>query len=461
MSYHHRYKPRDFVFAQRLLSLRKRTALTQEAVALHVGVTEKAIRNWEGGSNYPSEANLRKLIELYLQKNVFAPGHEQDEACLLWEQLHERTPHRIGLFDEPWFAALLQEWQASSHARPLAPFRALEAERPGGWSEVLDVSMLYGRTGELAELERWLLTDRCRLVAVLGMGGMGKTALTVKLVRQMAPHFDCVLWHSLHNAPSHEELLLDWLPAMSEQRSTQLPQDIDQALALVIGLLQQRRCLLVLDNLETLFQGGVFERRYREGYEAYGMLIRRVAESMHRSCLVLACREKIPDLGIFTGKQAPVRVLRLGGLALPASQQMLQDKGIFGDQEAWSELVQRYAGNPLALKIVAETVHEVFGGDIAAFLAEGITTFQEIQQLLSQQFERLSGLEQALMYWLAIERELIVLEALSEELWRPVKKSQVMEAMYSLHSRSLVERGAQGAAFTLQPDVLEYVTERL
>ncbi len=93
MSDHHRYKRRDFDFARLLVTLRRRANLTQEDVALHLRISEKAIRNWEGGSNYPSEVNLRKLIELYLQKNVFAPGHEQDEACLLWEQLHERTPH--------------------------------------------------------------------------------------------------------------------------------------------------------------------------------------------------------------------------------------------------------------------------------------------------------------------------------------------------------------------------------
>src|SRR2546429_7415742 len=61
MSYH-RYKPRDFRFAQLLVTLRKRAKLTQEEVALRMAVTVRAIGNWEGGSNYPSELNLRKLI---------------------------------------------------------------------------------------------------------------------------------------------------------------------------------------------------------------------------------------------------------------------------------------------------------------------------------------------------------------------------------------------------------------
>ena len=102
MSYYHGYKQRDFHFAQLLVTLRKRASLTQEEVALRVGVTERAIGNWEGGSNYPTESNLQKLIELYLDKNAFEPGHEQDEARALWNQLHESVPRRVSSFDEQW-----------------------------------------------------------------------------------------------------------------------------------------------------------------------------------------------------------------------------------------------------------------------------------------------------------------------------------------------------------------------
>ena len=99
MGDHHRYRPRDFAFAQLLVTLRKKAALTQEAVALRMGVGEKTIRNWEGGINYPSEVNLQKLIELYLDQDVFAPGREPDEARELWEQLRESSHRRIAGFD--------------------------------------------------------------------------------------------------------------------------------------------------------------------------------------------------------------------------------------------------------------------------------------------------------------------------------------------------------------------------
>ena len=487
----HSYKARNFPFAERLLKLRERAGWTQQEVARQMHVATRSIRNWEGGSYYPTDGHLKMLIELYFAQNVFPPEREQEEVRALWHAFQTSTRRYDRGFDEQWFAALLNEREARSagqrqqaersHPQPGSPEQPLSEALPAltpaddsfprfpaqraprsGLRSAPDVSSFYGRTDEVAELEHWLLVDQCRLVAVLGMGGIGKTALAAKLVRQVAPHFACVLWRSLHNAPSLQDVLDEWLPLLSgRQDNTYAPHEVDQRLSFLIELLQERRCLLVLDNLETLFQEGAPGGRYREGYEAYGDLIREVARTTHPSCLLLTCREKFPDLGELHGRRAPVRAFRLGSLDLPASRQLLQDKDLFGEQGAFRDLVQRYAGNPLALKIVGETVYELFGGNIAAFLARNATTFHEIRQLLTQQFERLSGLEQGLMYWLAISRELTELGALEKDLQPPPRRAnEAMEAMQSLYSRSLVERGEHGA-FTLQPVVLEYVTERL
>ncbi|MEM7133031.1 MAG: hypothetical protein AAF702_42410 [Chloroflexota bacterium] len=54
------------------------------------------------------------------------------------------------------------------------------------WGNAPDVSLFYGRQAELASLSSWLVADRCRLVAILGMGEQGKTALVAKLVHEIA-----------------------------------------------------------------------------------------------------------------------------------------------------------------------------------------------------------------------------------------------------------------------------------
>ena len=124
----------------------------------------------------------------------------------------------------------------------------------------------------------------------------------------------------------------------------------------------------MLDNVETLLQARSFEGRYRGGYEGYSLLIQRVAEMAHQSCLLLTSREMLSELEPLEGTQSPVRALKVFGLGWTESQQMLKDKDLFGAPEAWDGLVRHYAGKPLALKLAAATVREVFGGNIAAFL---------------------------------------------------------------------------------------------
>src|SRR2546422_3725182 len=60
------------------------------------------------------------------------------------------------------------------------------------WTGALDVSSFRGREVELAVLSRWLLQERSRMVAVLGMGGIGKSALVSMVGHQFAKHFDAV-----------------------------------------------------------------------------------------------------------------------------------------------------------------------------------------------------------------------------------------------------------------------------
>jgi WD40 repeat protein len=363
------------------------------------------------------------------------------------------------------FMALNLELEQSDYTKPdsddLAKQESILTPQYIDLRETVDVSIFYGRTPELALLEQWVINERCRVVALLGMGGMGKTSLATKLVHQIQERFEYVIWRSLYNAPPLFELLANLIQFCSNANLAEadLPNCVDGRISQLIECFQEYRCLVILDNAETILQGGTIAGCYREGYEDYGQLIRRVGEVVHPSCLILTSREKPKDVASLEGQSLPVRSLRLGGLLAVDGQKIFELKGFSGSDSELREVIERYAGNALALKIVATTIQDVFEGNISEFLKQDTCVFGDIRELLEQQFLRLSELEKDIMYWLAINREPVSLSQLREDIVSPIIPQKLVEALESLVRRALVEKTAP--LFTVQPVVMEYVTNRL
>ncbi|PSB15463.1 hypothetical protein C7B76_13695 [filamentous cyanobacterium CCP2] len=317
------------------------------------------------------------------------------------------------------------------------------------------IDAFYGREKELAELEHLLLVDRCRLVALLGIGGIGKTSLSLKLLQQIRPQFERTVWRSLENAPPLKTILLDLIRVLSNGQETDVPER--DRLSRLFDYVNQYRCLVVLDGIEAILQAADLAGNYKEGYQDYGDLIERMAQTCHQSCLMLTSAEKPKDFSNLEGKK--VRAYTLNGLNDAEGQEIFRERGINPESESECKaIVNLYDGNPLALKIVSSTIQDLFGS-ISEFLEQGAKVFGGITTLLDQQFTRLSAFEKDIMYWIAINREAVSLKDLREDIVPLVSPPRLQEALESLGRRSLVKRDR--ALFCLQPVVMEYTLDRL
>lgn len=343
----------------------------------------------------------------------------------------------------------ISEWQAI--AEPCeADFDPAIPEFPPirDWQEAPDLDSFFGRDRELAQLEQWI--PSAKLILISGIGGIGKTALTLAFADSIQLQFQGVIWRSLHHSPSVEALLDSLLSTLEGTTVSNLAKGTTQ----LLHHLKHRRYLLILDGLEAVLQS-------RELETEYSHFLQTLSRDRHQSCILITSREQpqtLPIEGI--NRQG----LTLTGLPKTEAVALLKSRGLTGKELGISALIHLYRGNPFALKIVTPLIQTVFGGNVAAFLNQNTLILGErLRSLLHQQLERLSDLEREILYWLTIWQEPVSFCRLQTHFLVLVDPAALLEGIANLDRRSLLESwfGEESSAFTLQPLVMKTVRDEL
>jgi transcriptional regulator with XRE-family HTH domain len=342
------------------------------------------------------------------------------------------------------------------------------------WDNAVDTSIFYGRERELAQLWEWIVCNRCRVVGVMGMSGMGKSSIAVKAALQIQSEFEIVVWRSLTHAPPLTDLLSSLLkflmPLYGEDPV--IPPTLDRKFSKLMQYLRSRRCLLILDRVEVILDRDRVGQ-WSAGYEAYGQLLKTIGETPHQSCLLFTSCEQPSEITLMEGRQNTCAALSLKGLTPADGRAIFEQKGQFtGTTAHWQQLIHHYGGNPLMLKLVAAATRSLFDGDMAEVVADFDSRFEDISDLLDRQFDRLSTAEQKVLFCLAIHREPVSLARICESMIgltpeqlalsgavgvaSPLEIVSVPKQLNSLIRRSIVEK--TDGFFCLQPVVVEYIT---
>jgi hypothetical protein len=167
--------------------------------------------------------------------------------------------------------------------------------------------------------------------------------MDAELVRAVAQtgNYGHIIWRSLLNAPPLTTTLRTWLQFLSDQQLTDLLESLDEQLLSLFDLLRKQRCLLILDNFESILAPNDRAGVYRPGYEGYDQLLQRIGESEHQSCLLLTSREWPRQSALLETDSVQVRTLNLAGLPVEPGVERLKKSGISAQAALVSGLVQR------------------------------------------------------------------------------------------------------------------------
>src|SRR3990172_12736964 len=109
-----------------------------------------------------------------------------------------------------------------------------------------DVKTFFGREKEIEDLYGMIHERRHKVIAITGQGGIGKSALLVKLLEELAKRnesFEAISWQSLRYKPTFDLTIDDLIISLSKKITQEDigRTDAEQKINLLIQLLAQKR----------------------------------------------------------------------------------------------------------------------------------------------------------------------------------------------------------------------------
>ncbi|MEA5520617.1 ATP-binding protein [Limnoraphis robusta] len=320
-----------------------------------------------------------------------------------------------------------------------------------------EIFSFFDRTPQLSTLENWITQDRTRLIALLGISGIGKTTLALCLIDQIKTQFDYIIYRSLRFSPTLEQYLSQILKIFSE--SSEIPQNIETQISQILDYLRKYRCLIILDDVQALFSSGQLAGQYKSGYEDYQLFFKQITEVNHNSCFLLISSEKPREITELEKSNSPIHSLVLGSLGLGAKE-ILSSYQLL-ESETWETLINIYQGNPLWLNITAALIRELFSGKVTDFLQYDMPLLDKsLQSRLEKLLGRLTEEEVTVITQLFQETEALTLAEILNK--TQLSHSDLINAIKSLCMRFLLETQEREKItfFTLNSVMMQYVKTR-
>jgi predicted ATPase/class 3 adenylate cyclase len=444
-------------------------------MGIHVGEPECRTDDRTGRTDY-----FGRMVNLAARVGDAGHGGQVLLSGAAWAQVSPRlealgapAPRALGEFrvkgiEEP--VTLVELLPASLAHRRFPRLRVPEERRGNAPASPGDI---IGRKEELETLRQWL-SEGARLITLLGPGGMGKTRLAMHFVslQHATRRWEGGVWQcSLTEAVSGEDIC----HAVSHAMGIPLSRDAgEEASQEQIGraLAGSGATLVLLDNLEHLLPhlpatlGRWLALAPQTRFLATSQEALRLSEErrLELAPLELPSREEI-DSGVIASSEAVRLFVERARTAWPGFELTAAEAPLV------AEIVRRLDGIPLAIELAA--------------VRTSVLGVSQIRERLSRRFELLRGgkrdasarqatlrstidwswslltpTEQTALAQCSIFRGGFTVEAAEAVLLLPETGADVLEAVESLRTKSLLRaRAPEGAARELRLDMYESIRE--
>ncbi len=236
-----------------------------------------------------------------------------------------------------------------------------------------------GREEERSQLRNALEQPTPSIIAVVGIGGQGKTSLAHRVLRDRVDiAMDSGFWCTAHSTGYTFEMFLDdalehLTHGVFDKQAKPSPLE---RVSELLRVMQTHRVLLVIDGLEEWLRGGnekadrtslLGSRRGQT--EELDQFLEQASGLGAGSHLMITTRVMPAALDQVEFATVPVRDLsqrQLGlvGLDPDASAALMKKMGVRGDSTQLKQMAERFAFHPLALKVVSSYVVEEYAGHL-------------------------------------------------------------------------------------------------
>lgn len=216
-----------------------------------------------------AQRGLRRLVDYYSQHGRYADGIDHAARLLAFDPLDESTQQKM--MEMLWRSgqrnAALQQYETVRRlladelaVLPTAQTNALyqrirTAPTRPRHNLPMQANAFVGRTGELQTLAADLANPACRLLTILGPGGVGKTRLLVELGAKIVANFPGQFAHGVRYAAlTHLDDGRLLTTAVADAVGATLS-GVEEPLIELRNFLREKEMLLLLDNFEHLLEG--------------------------------------------------------------------------------------------------------------------------------------------------------------------------------------------------------------